>query len=102
MLDSEAAALEVGSTRRRRHAARWRRELSPAALEMFEHVAKQRKGVAVAEARDGMCTVCHVRLRPQVFNEVRRNEAIIQCDSCRGSSLLRRRTVRKHARRPAS
>jgi predicted nucleic acid-binding Zn-ribbon protein len=26
--------------------------------------------------------VCHVRLRPQVFNEVRRNEALIQCDSC--------------------
>jgi predicted nucleic acid-binding Zn-ribbon protein len=24
-----------------------------------------------------------VRLRPQVFNEVRRNDSIIQCDSCR-------------------
>jgi predicted nucleic acid-binding Zn-ribbon protein len=39
--------------------------------------------VAVAEARDGLCTICHVRLRPQVFNEVRKNESIIQCDSCR-------------------
>ncbi len=38
--------------------------------------------VAMAEARDGICTVCHVRLRPQVFNTVRRNEAVIQCDSC--------------------
>ena len=36
----------------------------------------------MAEARDGLCTVCHVRLRPQVFNEVRRNDGIIQCDSC--------------------
>jgi hypothetical protein len=36
----------------------------------------------VAEARDGLCTVCHVRLRPQVFNEVRRNDALHQCDSC--------------------
>ena len=25
---------------------------------------------------------CIDRLRPQVFNTVRRNEAIIQCDSC--------------------
>jgi hypothetical protein len=39
--------------------------------------------VAVAEARNGLCTICHVRLRPQVFNEIRRNETIIQCDSCR-------------------
>jgi predicted nucleic acid-binding Zn-ribbon protein len=26
--------------------------------------------------------VCHVRLRPQVFNNVLRNDQIIQCDSC--------------------
>ena len=53
------------------------------ALAIFEATAKGRKGVAVAEARNGLCTICHVRLRPQVFNEVRKNESIIQCDSCR-------------------
>ena len=58
------------------------RQLSPGALALFEHVSRQRKGLAVAEARDGHCMVCHVRLRPQVFNEVRRNESLIQCDSC--------------------
>jgi hypothetical protein len=26
--------------------------------------------------------ICHVRLRPQVFNNVRRNTEIIQCDTC--------------------
>jgi uncharacterized protein len=51
-------------------------------LAIFELVAKKRNGVAVAEARDGICTICHVRLRPQVFNNVRRNDQIIQCDSC--------------------
>ena len=52
------------------------------ALSTFERVAQGRKGVAMAEARDGLCTVCHVRLRPQVFNNVRRNDTIIQCESC--------------------
>ena len=52
-------------------------------LSIFEITAKSRKGVAVAEAKDGLCIICHVRLRPQVFNEVRKNESIIQCDSCR-------------------
>ena len=32
------------------------------------------QGIAVAEASDGSCTVCHVRLRPQMFNEVRRSD----------------------------
>jgi predicted nucleic acid-binding Zn-ribbon protein len=51
-------------------------------LSTFEIVARRRNGIAVTEARDGICTTCHVRLRPQVFNTVRRNEAILQCDSC--------------------
>jgi hypothetical protein len=56
--------------------------LDPAILTMFEQVKKKRNGVAMSEARDGICTICHVRLRPQVFNTVRRNDAIIQCDHC--------------------
>ena len=51
-------------------------------LAVFELVSSRRNGIALAEARDGICTICHVRLRPQVFNNVRRNEEIIQCDSC--------------------
>ncbi len=57
-------------------------QLSREALELFDRVAHGRKGLAVAEARDGLCTVCHVRLRPQVFNDVRRNDRLIQCESC--------------------
>lgn len=56
--------------------------ISKETLALFDRLAAARKGIAVAEARDGLCTVCHVRLRPQVFNDVRRNDAIVQCDSC--------------------
>ncbi|PYR50592.1 MAG: hypothetical protein DMF89_08700 [Acidobacteria bacterium] len=51
-------------------------------LSTFELVARRRNGIAVAEAKDGVCTICHVRLRPQVFNTIRQNEEIVQCDSC--------------------
>jgi predicted nucleic acid-binding Zn-ribbon protein len=51
-------------------------------LAIFDLVSQRRHGIAVAEARDGICTICHVRLRPQVFNTIRRNDEIIQCDSC--------------------
>ena len=57
--------------------------LAPATLALFEQVAKARKGVALCGAtRDGLCSVCHVRLRPQVFQKVRANDSLIQCDSC--------------------
>ena len=51
-------------------------------LAIYDTASVHRHGIAVAEARDGICMICHVRLRPQVFNNVRRNDAIVQCDSC--------------------
>ena len=59
------------------------REMDPRVLGLFEQVAKARKGIALSSAtRDGLCSICHVRLRPQVFQKVRANDSIIQCDSC--------------------
>src|SRR4051794_32483193 len=37
-------------------------------LNTYEQASSRRQGIAVAEAKDGICTICHVRLRPQVFN----------------------------------
>ena len=50
-------------------------------VDTFQRIAKVR-GTAVARAEGERCTVCQVRLRPAVFAEVRRNESIVQCDSC--------------------
>jgi predicted nucleic acid-binding Zn-ribbon protein len=58
-------------------------EMEPRLIALFEQVARARKGVAICSAtRDGLCSVCHVRLRPQVFQMVRQNDSIIQCDTC--------------------
>jgi hypothetical protein len=54
----------------------------PALIANYEQVLRRRNGIAVAEAVDGICTICHVRLRPQVFNTVLRNDRIMQCDTC--------------------
>jgi uncharacterized protein len=51
------------------------------AIDTFQRIAKVR-GIAVARAADERCTICQVRLRPAVFAELRKNEQIIQCDSC--------------------
>jgi hypothetical protein len=78
----ETAALKTEVDRLRAERGSVVSGLSPQVLALFEQVARKRNGVAVSEARDGVCTICHVRLRPQVFNSVRRNDAIIQCDHC--------------------
>jgi predicted nucleic acid-binding Zn-ribbon protein len=81
-LDAEKTQQEADLERLTAERGSLAAQISRETLVVFERVAHGRKGLAVAEAKDGLCSVCHVRLRPQVFNEVRRNAAIIQCDSC--------------------
>ena len=57
-------------------------EMEPRLVALFEQVANVRKGIAICATRDGLCSVCHVRLRPQVFQQVRANDGIVQCDHC--------------------
>ena len=57
-------------------------ELTASTRTLFELLTSNRKGVAVVEARQGLCTSCQVRLRPQLFNDVRLNASLIQCENC--------------------
>src|SRR5262249_55625700 len=43
------------------------KEMAPAIYKRYEQVRKSRRGIAVAEALDGRCSVCHLTLRPQFF-----------------------------------
>jgi len=81
-LAAERAELEASVARMATERAELVAGLDPNLMRTFDQVARKRHGVAVAEARDGICTICHVRLRPQVFNTVMRNVEILQCDSC--------------------
>ena len=51
-------------------------------LTRYEVVRKARGGIGISAARDYLCDVCKVRIRPQVFQEVRKNDQIIECSAC--------------------
>lgn len=56
--------------------------LSPDARATYQRLSKMRSGLALAEARDWSCLACRMTIRPQVFNDIRRGETIITCESC--------------------
>lgn len=58
------------------------REVAPPLLSVFDKLIRHRGTLAVVEVRDGRCTVCQVRVRPQVYSELRRHEIVFQCESC--------------------
>jgi predicted nucleic acid-binding Zn-ribbon protein len=79
--DERARILDTDVSRLRAERAEVATSLPEDLLALFERVAKLR-GAGVAEARDGMCQLCHLKLRPQMFVEVKRNDEIMQCPQC--------------------
>jgi hypothetical protein len=49
----------------------------------FYRVAEARQGVAMAPIPEAICSACNVRLRMQVFAEVKRGDQLLTCDSCK-------------------
>jgi predicted nucleic acid-binding Zn-ribbon protein len=52
--------------------------------ELYARVAKRHNGTAMAEARDGQCRGCGMRVLPHILQELRKetNEEVFRCESC--------------------
>lgn len=88
-VESEVGRLEAASkeAERERDALLERRKtltpgLSDAVLAHYERLRRGRHGLALVEVRDGLCMGCHVRLRPQAYNEIRTQNTYMTCEAC--------------------
>jgi predicted nucleic acid-binding Zn-ribbon protein len=52
--------------------------------ELYARIAKRHNGTAMAEARDGQCRGCGMRVLPHILQELRTetNEELYRCESC--------------------
>lgn len=57
-------------------------QMTPKIYSEYERIRKGRRGVAVAEAVDGSCSACHMTLRLQFFQDLRRGDKVMYCESC--------------------
>ena len=52
-------------------------------LDHYERIARKHNGVVLAEVRDEKCTACGMRIRPHVFQEMRRgSDEMFHCETC--------------------
>jgi len=80
-LDEKVRALAAEVERFRAERDLVAKGISEDTLALYERVAKLR-GSGVAEVKDEMCMVCHVKLRPQLYVDLKKNDAIVQCNAC--------------------
>lgn len=81
-LEAEASRLRDELQRKQSEREELQKLLPQDLLGQYGRIAGVRNGIALAEARDEFCQVCHVRQRPQVFEELRLGNSIQRCDNC--------------------
>ena len=81
-LTAERGTLDTELLRLADQRAAQRAKTDPRALAIYDQLLKGRRGIAVARMEGEICAACHVRLRPHIAQMVRRNDEIVQCESC--------------------
>jgi predicted nucleic acid-binding Zn-ribbon protein len=79
---AERAALEAEVKGLEDLRAQQRTGVDKQTLTTYDQLLKGRRGLAVARMEGEMCGACRMRLRPHVTQAIRRNEGIVQCESC--------------------
>lgn len=81
-LDGEQRARDQETTEQQARRESLRAAIGEEALYAYDRISGNLGGIALAEARDELCLVCRVKIRPQTFTEVKRNDQIRFCESC--------------------
>jgi predicted nucleic acid-binding Zn-ribbon protein len=56
--------------------------VTPSVYADYESLRRTRKGHAVAEAVEGLCNACHMTIRLQFLQDLRRGDRVMFCESC--------------------
>jgi predicted nucleic acid-binding Zn-ribbon protein len=69
------------------------KELPANILKRYDSLRAQRRGQAVAVARDGYCLGCNMHLPPQLYNSLFRADELISCPHCQRMLVLQQPTA---------
>ena len=65
------------------------KELPANVIKRYDNLRAQRRGQAVAVARDGYCLGCNMHLPPQLYNSLFKCEELITCPHCQRMLILK-------------
>lgn len=65
------------------------KELPASLMKRYTNLRQQRRGQAVAFARDGYCLGCNMNLPPQLYNTLYRADELISCPHCQRVLILK-------------
>lgn len=56
--------------------------MTPKVYTSYERARKKYHGAALAQGINGRCSVCNIAMRPQYFQDLKKGERLLKCESC--------------------
>jgi predicted nucleic acid-binding Zn-ribbon protein len=83
-IESEQASLQTELAAKEAERREIASEIPAELLDTYERVAERRHGIGLSQVREEACSLCGLRIRPHVFQELRRGDfhEILQCETC--------------------
>lgn len=81
-LEAKAAELEAKKAGLIRERDALQPLIPPDQVRIYETIALKKGGVSLSPVRGEFCALCHMRIRPQMLNEIRDKSALILCENC--------------------
>jgi hypothetical protein len=57
-------------------------QIPPEQVSLYLNIYRKKGGVALSPVKGDFCAMCHMRIRPQVLNELRDTRKLILCENC--------------------
>jgi predicted nucleic acid-binding Zn-ribbon protein len=57
-------------------------QIPPDQQNIYLKIFDKNNSIALSPVKGEFCTMCHVRVRPQMLNEIKKEEKIILCENC--------------------
>lgn len=51
-------------------------------MDLYATISKKNNGIALSAVTDDFCSMCHMRIRPQMLNELKEEKSVILCENC--------------------
>jgi hypothetical protein len=58
------------------------KEMAPSFYKEYERIRKKTRNHPIADATEGRCDACQIALRPQFFQDLRKGDKVMFCESC--------------------
>lgn len=57
-------------------------QVPPEQARLYASIAAKKAGTALSPVKGDFCAMCHMRIRPQMINEIRQRREIMLCENC--------------------